>query len=213
MSYDPFVILGVDHDASQQEILEAYKAKRAELSEQMFQEGEAGAEAARQIRILDEAYQSAMEIKETQNIVESDETSIYANITNLIKQGDLNGAQALLDGLSYRGGEWHYHQARIYYEKKWYDEAKNQLEVAMEMDPSNAKYKRVYDRINEHANIENKQAEQRTYSNINTNESHRTYGRGNAGDDAGSSICSVCAALWCADTCCECMGGDLIACC
>ena len=89
MSYDPFVILGVDHDASQQEILEAYKAKRAELSEQMFQEGEAGAEAARQIRILDEAYQSAMEIKETQNTVESDETSVYANITNLIKQGDL----------------------------------------------------------------------------------------------------------------------------
>ena len=213
MSYDPFVILGVGRDASQQEILEAYKAKRAELSEQMFQEGEAGAEAARQIRILDEAYQSAMEIKETENVVESDDTSIFSKVTDLIKSGDLEGAQSLLDQLSYRGAEWHYHQARIYYSKKWYTEAKSQLQVAMEMDPSNAKYKRVYDRINEHANIENKQAEQRTYSNINTNESHRTYGRGNAGDDAGSSICSVCAALWCADTCCECMGGDLIACC
>ena len=85
MSYDPFVILGISRDASQQEILDAYKAKRAELSEQLFQEGEAGAEAARQIRILDEAYQSAMEIKETENVVESDESSVFVNVTNLIK--------------------------------------------------------------------------------------------------------------------------------
>ena len=131
MSYDPFVILGVSRDASQQEILDEYKAKRSELSEQLFQEGEAGAEAARQIRILDEAYQSAMEIKETENVVESDETSVFVNVTNLIKSGDLEGAQSLLDQLSYRGAEWHYHQARIYYAKKWYDEAKSQLAVAI----------------------------------------------------------------------------------
>lgn len=212
MSYDPFVILGVSRDASQQEILDAYKAKRSELSEQLFQEGEAGAEAARQIRILDEAYQSAMEIKETENVVENDETSVFVNVTNLIKSGDLEGAQSLLDQLSYRGAEWHYHQARIYYAKKWYDEAKSQLDVAIEMDPSNAKYKRVLDRINERANTESRATEQRSYTNVER-ESQRTYGRQQRGDDAGSSICSICAALWCADTCCECMGGDLIACC
>ena len=26
-------------------------------------------------------------------------------------------------------------------------------------------------------------------------------------------MCTVCQALWCADCCCECMGGDLIRCC
>ena len=60
MPSDPFVILGVKEGASQSEILEAYKAKRAYYQQHVFDEGEAGADAARMLEVLDNAYQDAM---------------------------------------------------------------------------------------------------------------------------------------------------------
>ena len=36
------------------------------------------------------------------------------------------------------------------------------------------------------------------------------YGYGNGGDTCGTG--NVCCDLWCADTLCECMGGDLCSC-
>ena len=46
MPSDPFVILGLQKGASQSEILEAYKTKRAYYQQHVFDEGEAGADAA-----------------------------------------------------------------------------------------------------------------------------------------------------------------------
>ena len=60
MPSDPFVILGIQKGASQSEILEAYKTKRAYYQQHVFDEGEAGADAARMLEVLDTAYQDAM---------------------------------------------------------------------------------------------------------------------------------------------------------
>ena len=57
MPSDPFVILGVARGASQSEILDAYKKKRAYYQQHVFDEGEAGADAARMLEVLDNAYQ------------------------------------------------------------------------------------------------------------------------------------------------------------
>lgn len=62
MPTNPFVILGVDKNASQSEILEAYKQKRAYYQQHVFDEGESGTQAASMLNQLDEAYQQAMEI-------------------------------------------------------------------------------------------------------------------------------------------------------
>ena len=60
MPNDPFVILGLQKGASQSEILEAYKKKREYYAAHVFDEGDAGAEAARMLEVLDNAYQDAM---------------------------------------------------------------------------------------------------------------------------------------------------------
>ena len=216
MSYDPFVIIGVDHDASQQEILEAYKMKRSELAEKRFLPGEEGADAAKQLSLLDEAYQRAMEIRDSEDIIE-DNYENYDDVIDAIKNHDLERAQRFLDNKSYRGAEWHYQQARVYFEKKWYLESKSQLAMAMDLDPSNAKYKKVYEKVNEIAEGKTPNAQQnqqqRSYTETSQNNYGRSYGRETSNRDAGDTICSVCATLWCADMCCECMGGDLIRCC
>ena len=214
MSYDPFVIIGVDRNASQQEILEAYKAKRAELQEKRFLPGEEGADAARELTLLEDAYQKAMEIKDSDNPI-ADNQDNYKLIAEAIKMGDLDRAQRFLDNMSYRNGEWHFYQARVYYSRRWYQECKKQLEVAMEIESNNAKYRKVYEQVCAKVDAPKPQnTQQRTYeSDAYTNQQSRSYGREDAGDSAGGTICRVCATLWCLDSCCECMGGDLISCC
>lgn len=49
MPTNPFIILGISRDASQNEIYEAYKAKRDYYKEHIFDEGESGAQAARML--------------------------------------------------------------------------------------------------------------------------------------------------------------------
>lgn len=219
MSFDPFVILGIDKTASQSEILEAYKIKKKYYSDRLFDEGDAGANAARNLEKVEDAYQRAMEYSHENATVTGDPTN-FDDIKRAIRDKNPELAQSLLDNISYRGAEWHYFQSIIFYEKHWMNESKKQLEIAIELEPSNPKYKKALDNLkkkidggrpfenqqNQNANFQN----QGYYQNQNPY-TQRTYSQ-NQNDMAGG-CCAACQALWCADCCCECMGGDLIGCC
>ncbi len=211
MPQDPYVILGIARDASQAEILDAYKTRRAQYSAHVFDEGEAGAEAARKLEELDQAYQIAMEAShEGATVSDNEETYEYSDVKNLIKNKKFDEAQRRLDDMYDRNAEWHYYQAVIFYEKSWLNESKRQLEMAVSMEPSNAKYQNALNNMKK--KIDGTHAFEReksraSYNNVNNNKSYSQ----NA--DVADGICAACQALWCADCCCECMGGDLISCC
>ncbi len=218
MSINPFVILGVSQNATQQEILEAYKAKRAYYQEHVFDEGEAGAEAARMISQLDAAYQQAMELSAESGTVSGEGESSFEDVKQAIRAHDAEAAQRALDKISYRGAEWHYYQSVVFYEKNWLNDSKKQLEIALEMDNGNPKYQRALDNIKKKIDgsrpfaSDNATQSQNVYENQNTGtHSNRTYNQRQA--DASDGCCAACQALWCADCCCECMGGDCIRCC
>ena len=138
MPSDPFVILGIEKGASQSEILEAYKTKRAYYQQHVFDEGEAGADAARMLELLDTAYQDAMTYTHEHAEVSgepSEGQNAYQEVRAAISSKDFSKAQSLLDDMYYRGGEWHYYQAIIFYEKNWLNESKKQLELAVDLDP------------------------------------------------------------------------------
>ena len=105
MPNDPFVILGVSKDASQSEILAAYKQKRAYYQERVFDEGDEGAQAARMLTQRDDAYQQAMELSHESATVTGDGDSSFENVRNAIRNKDVEGAQRALDEISYRGAE------------------------------------------------------------------------------------------------------------
>ncbi len=216
MSTNPFVILGVSQNATQSEILEAYKTKRAYYQEHVFDEGEAGAEAARMISQLDAAYQQAMELSAESGTVSGEGESSFEEVKQAIRAHDAEAAQRALDKISYRGAEWHYYQSVVFYEKNWLNDSKKQLEIALEMDNGNAKYQRALDNIKKKIDgsrpfaNENATKSQNVYENQNAN-NNRTYSQNQA--DATDGCCAACQALWCADCCCECMGGDCIRCC
>ena len=213
MPINPFVILGIDQNASQSEILEAYKAKRAEYQEHVFDEGEAGAQAARMLEQLDNAYQQAIETAQECSDVSGEGESAFENVKQAIRNKDVDAAQKELDKMSYRGAEWHYYQSIVFYEKNWLNDSKKQLELAVEMQPSNQKYSRALE------NLKKKIDGSRPFSgddsqksrSQNSTHTHRTYSQRDS--DVADGMCAACQALWCADCCCECMGGDLIRCC
>lgn len=216
MPNDPFVILGIDRDATQSEILDAYKQKRRYYQERIFDEGEEGAEAARMLGVLDEAYQAAMEASHEQSTVSGDGESSFERVRQAIRDKNPELAQRELDGISYRSAEWHYYQSIVFYEKNWLNDSKKQLEIALQMDADNPKYIRALDNLKKKIDGTrpyDKEGSQGVYGkNGQAYQTNRTYSQ-STGADAADGCCAACQALWCADCCCECMGGDLIRCC
>lgn len=213
MPTNPFVILGVDKNATQSEILEAYKQKRAYYQAHVFDEGESGAQAASMLNQLDDAYQQAMEMAIESATVTGEGESAYEQVKQAIRSKDIETAQKLLDDMSYRGAEWHYYQSVVFYEKNWLNDTKKQLEIALQMDPQNEKYQRALDNLKKKIDGSrpyDKEGAQGVY-NADSTQTDRTYTQRDGA--VADGICSACQALWCADCCCECMGGDLIRCC
>lgn len=213
MPTNPFVILGVDKNATQSEILEAYKQKRAYYQAHVFDEGESGAQAASMLNQLDDAYQQAMEMAVESATVTGEGESAYEQVKQAIRSKDIETAQKLLDDMSYRGAEWHYYQSVVFYEKNWLNDTKKQLEIALQMDPQNEKYQHALDNLKKKIDGSrpyDKEGSQGVY-NADSTQTDRTYTQRDGA--VADGICSACQALWCADCCCECMGGDLIRCC
>lgn len=213
MPTNPFVILGVDKNATQSEILEAYKQKRAYYQAHVFDEGESGAQAASMLNQLDDAYQQAMEMAVESATVTGEGESAYEQVKQAIRSKDIETAQKLLDDMSYRGAEWHYYQSVVFYEKNWLNDTKKQLEIALQIDPQNEKYQRALDNLKKKIDGSrpyDKEGAQGVY-NADSTQTDRTYTQRDGA--VADGICSACQALWCADCCCECMGGDLIRCC
>lgn len=147
MYKNPYIILQTYESATESEVDFAYNRLKTQYSEDRFLPGDAGADAARKLNELEEAYREVKEkFKSSQD--EQDYGSRYGSIENIIKQNKTNEAQQLLDEIIDRNAEWHYLQSIVFYKKSWYNESKNQLEMAVSMDPLNAKYKDALNRLN-----------------------------------------------------------------
>ncbi len=142
-----YKFLGLPESATDEELTARYQQLKEKYGEDRWLEGEAGNEAARNLTKLETAYREIMATrKETsKNTTGAD---AYEEISNLLKENDISAAQARLDEFNERSAEWHYLQAVVYYKKNWTSDSKKQLEIAMEMDPNNEKYRIAYGKMN-----------------------------------------------------------------
>lgn len=220
MPNDPFVILGIERGASQSEILEAYKKKREYYQAHVFDEGDAGADAARMLELLDNAYQDAMTYSHEHAAVGgTPDGGDFDLVKTAVREKHIDEAQKLLDDMYYRGAEWHYYQAIVFYEKNWLNESKKQLELAVDMDPENEKYKKALENMKRKIDGTNAFNGQQANGQAGNGQgqqyysSQRTYSQQQAQPSAADGCCTACQCAICADCCCECLGGDLIRCC
>ncbi len=146
MNQENYKILGVEEDATDEEIRVAYETLKEKYNEEKWLEGEAGNEAARMLDKIDAAYREIMdERKESSRTTDS--ADAYTEVTEAIKSGNIPRAQELLDGFNERNAEWHYLQSVVYYKKNWLMDSKKQLEIAIQMDGANTKYRDAYEKL------------------------------------------------------------------
>lgn len=144
-------ILGLDEGATREDVQTAYDSLRQRYLEERFMDGEAGNNAAKMLTKIETAYTDLMsEFSETADTMT--EGSQFAKVEELIKGDSLQEAQRTLDAFNERNGYWHYLQSVLFYKKNWINESKKQLEIAIQLEPDNEKYKQAYKKLNEKIN-------------------------------------------------------------
>ena len=103
-----------------------------------------------------------------------------------INQNNLTAARTILDSPSIvHNAEWNYLYGVIYLRQGSYDRAYTCISKAYEMEPNNQEYRGAY---------------------VNLNNSGRGFANGQSGSFDSSPCCDVCSMLMCLNCCC---GGDL----
>ena len=200
-----YELLGVNSDATDEEITASFQKLKEKYSEERWQDGEAGNEAAKMLTKVQVAYSEIMaERKEKSRNTAGDD--IYAEITALIKADKIAEAQTRLDDCNERSAEWHYLQAVVFYKKNWTNDSKKQLEIAIQMDPDNVKYRNAYGKMNAKNEYEKQNAGQTQNPYAGRDDSYE--GEPQMGGNSCTECCMHCYTCLCVEclfyTCCGC---------
>ena len=198
---DPYKVLGVSPNADKETIEKAYKELVKKYHPDRYADNPLKDLAEEKLKEINEAYSM---IKKTASYSSggdgggsysgsSSSTGEFATVRNYINAGQITQAEAILDRMNSKTAEWFFLKGLCAIKRGWQDRAYSYIQTAVNMDPGNQEY-RFY--LNQFA------ARAQTY---------RTYGN-NGGYSSGDSL-DCCLNLWCADSLCECLGGDLISCC
>jgi molecular chaperone DnaJ len=140
-------------------------------------------------------YQYQQQKTQNQQYQYADESEMERQARMYINSGNLNEAQKILDRMRNRNAAWYYLQGLIFLRRGWYDRGYSNIQKAATMDPANYEYRNALNNLN----------------NQNMGYRQNYYYRNTYHNNP--DMCQICGTLWCADSCCECMGGDLIGCC
>lgn len=144
MIQESYRLLQVDEYATDEEVKASYERLKAHYNEEKWKDGEEGNAAARMLGKLDAAYNEIMESRRESATGSGDAMQA---VGDAIRANDFTRAQQLLDEFNERNAEWHYLQSVVFYKKNWMNESKKQLEIAIQMDGSNVKYRQAYDKL------------------------------------------------------------------
>lgn len=200
---DPFKVLGVSENATEAEIKAAYKALAKKYHPDNYTDNPLSDLALEKMKEINTAYDEAMKrVRGASSGGYTGGRSAYDQVRVDINAGRLDKADSFLDSVKStdRNAEWHFLKGSILYKRGWYSEAYKYFAQAANMEPNNAEYRMAFQNA-QRATAANRGYD--PYSNVYSSPRSSTQ----------CSTCDVCQTLWCADCCCECMGGDLIRCC
>lgn len=214
---NPYDILGVKKGASREDIKRAYKKLAKQYHPDQYGDNPLKDLAEERMIEINEAYDYIMKntseyqenpnYNSSQNYNQKQNTNYnqnqntnynysnqnpYQDIRTDLNRGNIRSAEQKLNRITTRDAEWNYLMGLIFMKKGWYDSANTYITTAVNLNPSNFEYKSTYNQLNKQ-----------------THNYRQTYYGRNTKD---SDMCDLCAKVWCADTLCECMGGDLISC-
>ena len=171
-------LFGLTENATREELEAAYSALRAKYLEERFMDGEVGNNAAEMLTRIDTAYNDL--IRElSESAASSEDSGSFVRVEELLKDGNLTEAQRELDSFNERGGRWHYLQSVLFYRKNWVNESKKQLEIAIQLEPENEKYRETYKKLNEKINYDSQRSQDSVYQGQTVNSADENQMGGN----------------------------------
>ncbi len=196
-----YEVFGLPETATDEEVAVRYKELKEKYGEERWLDGEAGNEAAKNLTKLETAYREIMASRKEQK-TNTEGQNAYEEISLLLKGDKIAEAQAKLDDFNERSAEWHYLQAVVFYKKNWTNDSKKQLEIAMQMDPDNVKYRNAYGKMNAKNDYQQQQAHEQQ-------QQQNPYARGGMPMDdepmMGGSACSNCISCCYTYLCVDCL--------
>ncbi|MDF2539719.1 MAG: molecular chaperone DnaJ [Herbinix sp.] len=206
MIMDPYKVLGITSSASNEEVKKAYRELSRKYHPDSYVDNPLSGLAEEKFKEVQEAYDQIM--KERENGYSSGNSGSYysrdTNFTgsnedtmelqaafNYINSGYYKEALNTLSDIRHRNARWYYYSAVANAGIGNNVEAYNHAQQAVAMEPTNQEYNNFLNQI--------KWRSQR-YQNTGYNQT-------------GLGTGNLCCDLWCADSLCECMGGDLCSCC
>ena len=191
---DPYSVLGVSQSASDDEVKKAYRELARKYHPDNYQNNPLADLAEEKMKEINEAYDTITKQRSGgyqtsyqssgyggQRQYSSGGSSQYAHIRSMINMGDLQGAERLLMEIGQKNAEWYFLHGSIAYRKGWLDEALQNYNRAVQMDPNNMEYRQALAMLQRGGNA------------------YRPYGYTSAHID----MCDCCTALMCMNMCCN----------
>lgn len=190
---NPYEVLGVREGASEAEIKTAYKELARKYHPDKYVDNPLSDLAEQKMQEINTAYDMLMK-GDTGNggnygSQSGAARSDFMQVRRDIDMGNLSAAETALGNSSNRNAEWFFLKGVIASRKGWYDEAVNDLQTAVNMDPGNQEFRRHYAAIAGRGGAFRNQAQGRGYVQ-------------GGGDDM---CCRALQCYICADCCCDCI--------
>ncbi|MDO5125908.1 MAG: J domain-containing protein [Ruminococcus sp.] len=199
---DPYKVLGVSPNATEDEIKAAYKELVKKYHPDQYQDSPLKNVAEEKMAEVNTAYDEIINSRRSGGYSYSNAGSGYSGVSyneirRYIQSGDVTRADNMLDSVpqNERNAEWYFLKGSVCYTRGWLNEAYQYFSTAVSMAPANMEYRSALNQMDQQRN---------------------GYMRGNPmggyANSTGNQM-DCCTSLCCADCCCEMMGGDLIPCC
>lgn len=178
---NPYEILGVSENATDEEIKTAYRELVKKYHPDKYQNNPLSELAEEKLREVNKAYEMLQSNSGTSSSVDFQEIRMNIDRNNLVQ------AEQLLNKSSVRNAEWYFLSGMLSYKKGWYDDAINKVQQAVNMDPNNYEYRDAFNRM---------QSMGHGYQGYASNY------RQNSNTDA---FCQALQCYLCLDCCCDCI--------
>lgn len=200
---DPYKVLGVSRDATDDEIKAAYRELAKKYHPDNYADNPLSDLVEEKMKEINEAYDMIRKERAGGGASSSGGgyggsydgySGGFAKIRELISGGRYSEAELMLDSVASgdRGAEWNYLKGCVLMQRGAFYDAQRHIDTACYMDPQNQEYANAKESIRRYAAGGGRQYRQTSGSN---------------------DLCDLCTTLYCMDCMCECCGGDLIGCC
>lgn len=154
---DPYEVLGVSQNATDEEIKKAYRNLARKYHPDNYQNNPLADLAEEKMKEINEAYDLITKNRSGagsyggyssggsayQSGGYQASGSEFAQVRQHINLGDLDAAEQILQGCATKNGEWYFLMGSIAYRRGWLDEARQNYQIACRMEPGNPEYQQA----------------------------------------------------------------------